>query len=572
MKAVRRFCAYYRPYLKTFALDMLCALGVALCNLIYPKLTGEIIDTYIPDQNVQFILILAAVLVVLYFLKKLMNYFIQNYGHRMATEMQADMRRDLFDHIEKLPFTYFDNNKTGALISRIVGDLLDVCELAHHGPEDLFLAVVLLVGSFILMAQVNLWLTLLIFAFIPVMVIFAMRMRKKMSVEFKAMRAENAVINATIENSLTGVRVTKAYVAQDYENKKFDGVTKSYVAVRARALQAMAQFHSTSTFLFDILKLIVLVSGGLFCIYGKITPGDFAAFLIYANVFVDPINRLVNFIEQFQNGMSGFERFCAIMDTPVETDRSEAKPLESVKGEIAFHDVSFRYGDSKQILHNFTFQVAPGRTLALVGPSGGGKTTICNIIPRFYDIESGSVTIDGTDIRDVTLQSLRRKVGIVSQDVFLFDSTIRDNICYGAGKVSEEEMITAAKRANIHEYIMTLPDGYDTQVGERGVKLSGGQKQRVAIARVFLKNPPILILDEATSALDNATEQQITRSLDELSEGRTTIVVAHRLSTVKKADEIIVMTDEGIRERGDHAALMQVGGIYKELYEYQFRA
>ncbi|MBQ5389305.1 MAG: ABC transporter ATP-binding protein, partial [Clostridia bacterium] len=288
MKTVKRFCAYYRPYLKTFAFDMLCALGVALCNLIYPKLTGEIIDTYIPNRNVQFILIMAAVLVVLYFLKKLMNYFIQDYGHRMATEMQADMRRDLFDHIEKLPFTFFDNNKTGALISRIVGDLLDVCELAHHGPEDLFLAFVLLIGSFILMAQVNIWLTLIIFAFIPVMVVFAMRMRKKMSVEFKAMRAENAVINATIENSLTGVRVTKAYVAQDYENEKFDGVTKNFVAVRARALCAMAQFHSTSMFMFDILKLIVLVSGGLFCIYDKITPGDFAAFLIYANVFVDP--------------------------------------------------------------------------------------------------------------------------------------------------------------------------------------------------------------------------------------------------------------------------------------------
>ena len=571
MKAVKRFCAYYRPYLKTFAFDMLCALGVALCNLIYPKLTGEIIDTYIPEKNVQFILIMAAVLVVLYFLKKLMNYFIQDYGHRMATEMQADMRRDLFDHIEKLPFTFFDNNKTGALISRIVGDLLDVCELAHHGPEDLFLAFVLLIGSFILMAQVNIWLTLIIFAFIPVMVVFAMHMRKKMSVEFKAMRAENAVINATIENSLTGVRVTKAYVAKDYENEKFDGVTKKFVAVRARALSAMAQFHSTSMVLFDILKLIVLVSGGLFCIYGKITPGDFAAFLIYANVFVDPINRLVNFIEQFQNGMSGFERFCSIMDTPVEEDSPSAKPIEDVKGEIAFCNVTFRYGDSKEILHDLTFKVAPGRTLALVGPSGGGKTTICNVIPRFYDMEDGSVTIDGVDIRDITLDSLRRKVGIVSQDVFLFDSTIRDNICYGAGKVSDEEMIAAAKRANIHDYVMTLPDGYDTQVGERGVKLSGGQKQRVAIARVFLKNPPILILDEATSALDNATEQQITKSLDELSEGRTTIVVAHRLSTVKKADEIIVMTDEGIKERGDHEALMQIGGIYKDLYDYQFR-
>jgi len=572
MKAIRRFCAYYRPYLKTFIFDMLCALGVALCNLVYPKLTGVIIDDFVEDKNVRLLLIMAAVLVVLYFLKKMMNYFIQDYGHRMASEMQADMRRDLFAHIEKLPFSFFDNNKTGALISRIVGDLLDVCELAHHGPEDLFLSIVLLVASFIMMAKVNLLLTAIIFVCIPFMVWFAMHMRGKMSTEFKAMRAENAVINATIENSLTGVRVTKAYVAQEYENEKFDGVNKIYVSVRSRALKAMAQFHSTSTFMFDLLKLLVLVVGGLFCIKEAITPGEFAAFLLYVNVFMDPINRLVNFVEQFQNGMSGFERFCSIMDTPVEEDKPDAQPMEDVKGEIRFDAVTFHYNDSKDILHDLSFTVAPGKTLALVGPSGGGKTTICNIIPRFYDIESGSVRIDGKDIRDITLDSLRRNVGIVSQDVFLFDSTIRDNICYGTSNVSDEEMIVAAKRANIHEYIMTLPEGYETQVGERGVKLSGGQKQRVAIARVFLKNPPILILDEATSALDNATEQQITESLNALSEGRTTIVVAHRLSTVKKADEIIVITEEGIKERGDHDALMKVGGIYKELYEYQFRS
>ena len=572
---IKRFCAYYRPYMKTFILDMLCALGVALCNLIYPKLTGEIIDKFIPNREVKLILILAAVLVVLYFIKKLMNFFIQDYGHRMAADMQADMRRDLFGHMQKLDFTFYDNNKTGALLSRIVSDLLDVSELAHHGPEDLFLSFVLLVCSFILMVQVNLWLTVIIFACIPFMIWFALAMRKKMGAEFKKMRAVNAEINANIENSLTGIRVTKAYVAREFENSRFKEVTDKYVKTRYRALSAMAQFHSTSTFLFDLLKLIVLISGGLFCIYGKITPGDFAAFLIYANVFVDPISRLVNFVEQFQNGISGFERFCSIMDTPAESDGEDAIDIENVKGEIEFENVSFRYGDSEEarkILQNLSFKVAPGKTLALVGPSGGGKTTICNIIPRFYNIEEGQVKIDGKDIRTVTLDSLRKNVGIVSQDVFLFDSTIRENICYGSPDVTEEEMIEAAKHANIHDYIMSLPDGYDTEVGERGVKLSGGQKQRVAIARVFIKNPPILILDEATSALDNATEKLISESLNELSNGRTTIVVAHRLSTVKKADEIIVMTDEGIKERGSHEKLMEIGGIYKELYEYQFRA
>ncbi|MBR5011721.1 MAG: ATP-binding cassette domain-containing protein, partial [Clostridia bacterium] len=337
------------------------------------------------------------------------------------------------------------------------------------------------------------------------------------------------------------------------------------------ALAAMAEFHSTSMFMFDLLKLIALISSGVFCIYGKIELGEFTAFLLYVNVFIDPINRLVNFVEQLQNGMSGFERFCSIMDTPTESDCEGAIAVDKIDGKIEFENVTFRYNDSKEILHDLSFKVEAGKTLALVGSSGGGKTTICNIIPRFYDIESGCVKIDGKDIRRVTLDSLRKNVGIVSQDVFLFDSTIRDNICYGKEGVSEEDMIAAAKRANIHEYIMSLPDGYDTEVGERGVKLSGGQKQRVAIARVFIKNPPILILDEATSALDNATEKMISESLSELSVGRTTIVVAHRLSTVKKADEIIVITEDGIKERGNHDSLIEVGGIYKELYDYQFR-
>ena len=570
MHLIKRFVAYYKPYLGLFAKDMLCALGVALCNLIYPKLTGAIIDTYIPDRNVRAILIFAAALLLLYIGKKWMNCFIQDYGHRMATDIQADMRRDLFSHMEKLPFSFFDDNKTGALMSRIVGDLQDVCELAHHAPEDFFLSAVLLVGSFILMARENIWLTLIIFAFIPVMVAFAMHMRKKMSREFKAMRVENAAINATIENSLSGIRLTKAYVADDYENRKFDSVTKSYVRVRGRALAAMAQFHSSSTFMFDVLKLIALISGGLFCIYGKVSAGSFAAFLLYVNVFMDPVNRIVNFVEQFQNGMSGFERFCQIMDTPVEQDAPEALDAGRLCGNIEFRDVHFQYECGREILHGLSFSLQAGKTLALVGPSGGGKTTICHIIPRFYEIEQGCVQIDGTDIRKFTLESLRRNVGIVSQDVFLFDSTLRDNITYGSPNATEEDMIAAAKRANIHAYIMSLPQGYDTPVGERGVKLSGGQKQRVAIARVFLKNPPILIFDEATSALDNESEKVVQKSLELLAKDRTTFVIAHRLSTIRNAKRILVLTENGIAEEGTHKELLAKGGIYAHLYEMQF--
>ena len=566
MKTLKRFCAYYRPYLGLFCLDMLCALGVALCNLFYPKLTGVIIDDFIPGGNVRAILIFSAVLIVLYIGKRYMNYFIQDYGHRMATDMQADMRRDLFAHIERLPFSYFDNNKTGALISRIVSDLLDVSELAHHGPEDLFLAAVLLVGSFALMASVNLWLTLIIFAFIPIMVVFAMHMRKKMSVEFRAMRAENAVINASIENSLSGVRVTKAYVAEDYENQKFDGVTKSYVRVRARALRAMAQFHSDSTFLFDLLKLLTLVSGGLFCIYGKITPGDFAAFLIYVNVFTDPINRIVNFVEQFQNGMSGFERFCSIMDLPVEADAPDAEPLGEVRGYIEFRDVSFRYGESKEILHDLSFRIEAGHTLALVGPSGGGKSTICNIIPRFYDIEGGSVTIDGRDIRSLTLDSLRRGVGIVSQDVFLFDSTIRDNITYGSPHVSEEYLQKVLDLACLRDVIDSLPEGLNTLVGEQGNRLSGGQRQRISIARALIRNPQVIIFDEATSALDTVSEKHIQTAIDNLSKDKTTFIVAHRLSTIKNADKIAVIKDGHCVEFGTYNELLEKKGEF-----YRFR-
>ena len=473
--------------------------------------------------------------------------------------------------MQTLPLSFFDKNKTGALLSRITSDLFEVSELAHHGPEDLFLSLVLLIGSFVLMAGINIWFTLIVFASIPVLLIFVIKKRFKMMNAFKGMRKENAAINADIENSITGIRVSKAYTNEIYESDKFEIYNRRYVSSRDEAMKAMAEFSSGTTFIGDFLYMIVLLSGAIFMLGGLINFADLTAFIIYVSVFMDPIKRIVSLSEQLQNGMTGFQRFCEIMDTPSEPDNEGAVELKEVLGEIEFSDVSFSYSEGKEILSDISFKIERGKTLALVGPSGGGKTTVCNILPRFYEISEGSVTIDGEDIRSYTRASLRRKIGIVSQDVFLFDTTIYENIAFGRLDATKEEVYEAARLAGIADYIESLPDGYDTEVGERGVRLSGGQKQRIAIARVFLKNPPILILDEATSALDNVTENMICESLNKLSEGRTTIVVAHRLSTVKSADKIIVMTDEGISETGTHEELLSSGGIYKTLFESQFK-
>ena len=576
MHLVKRFIAYYKPHRKLFAIDMACAFIVAVCDLFYPIIAGNIIDDYVPNQNLRMLLIWSGVLLCIYLVKAVLNYIIQYWGHVVGVRIQGDMRRDMFRHMQKLPFAFFDENKTGTLLSRMVNDLQDVSELAHHGPEDLFLSLIMLVGSFIILAGTDLLLTVIIFAFLPVMVFVAAKLRRGMQDAFRATRVEVGEVNANVETAIAGMRVSRSYTAASHENRKFDSANERFKAARGRAYREMGKFNSSMTLFNDLLYLVVLLAGGLFFYYKRISIGDFTKYILFITMFLKPINRLVSIFEQLQNGMTGFQRFIEIMDQKDETDTGTIS-AESLKGDIAFDHVSFRYENSdaadaeSKVIHDLSLRIAPGKTVALVGPSGGGKTTICNLIPRFYEADAGVISIDGIDIRDLTRESLRRNIGIVAQDVFLFNGTIRENIAYGNLDATEEEIIEAAKKAHIHDYIMTLDHGYETGVGERGVKLSGGQKQRISIARVFLKNPSILILDEATSALDNATEMLIQQALNDLSKGRTCIVVAHRLSTIRNADEIIVLTRDGIAERGTHAELIAAGCIYAVLYQYQFR-
>lgn len=575
---LRRFAAYYKPHRVLFYTDLACAFVVALCDLFYPMIAKSIINDYVPNQNLRMLLIWSAVLLGIYILKAGLNYFIQYWGHIVGVRIQGDMRRDMFRHMQKLPFSYFDETKTGTIMSRMINDLMDISELAHHGPEDLFLSVIMLVGSFIMLARINLWLTCIIFAVIPFIVLFAVLLRKELQATFRKTREEVAEVNANVETAIAGIRVSKAYTTAEYENRKFDQANERFKEARGLAYRAMGKFFSGMGLFQDLLYLIVLVAGGLFFFYGWIDTGEFAAYLLYISMFLKPIQRLVNIFEQIQNGMTGFTRFCEVMDEAEESEPENPVPIQTLQGNIRFNHVGFRYKNSDEadaesrVIHDMTLQIDKGRTVALVGPSGAGKTTLCHLIPRFYELNEGAITIDGIDIRRMSRYDLRRNIGMVAQDVFLFNGTIRQNIAYGKLDATDEEIIEAAKKANIHEYIMTMEQGYDTQVGERGVKLSGGQKQRISIARVFLKNPAILILDEATSALDNATEMLIQESLEELSRGRTCIVVAHRLSTIKNADEIVVLTRDGVVERGTHEELLANHALYESLYQYQFRS
>ena len=537
----------------------------------------DIINDYVPNQNLRMLLIWAAVLLGIYVLKAGLNYFIQYWGHVVGVRIQGDMRRDIFRHLQKLPFSYFDETKTGTIMSRMINDLMDISELAHHGPEDLFLSIVMLIGSFIMLSGINLWLTCIIFVFIPLIVIFAVILRKELQDTSRKAREEIAEVNANVETAIAGIRVSKAYTTEQYENEKFDVANERYKQARGKSYKVMGKFFSGMGLLQDLLYLVVLVAGGLFFFYGWIDTGEFAAYLLYISMFLKPIQRLVNIFEQIQNGLTGFVRFQEIMQVAEESEPENPLPVGTLEGNICFDHVGFRYQNScdadqeSRVIQNMSLQIDQGKTVALVGPSGAGKTTLCHLIPRFYELNEGKITIDGMDIRDMSRYDLRRNIGMVAQDVFLFNGTIRENIAYGKLDATDEEIIEAAKKANIHEYILTMENGYDTQVGERGVKLSGGQKQRISIARVFLKDPAILILDEATSALDNATEMLIQESLEELSKGRTCIVVAHRLSTIKNADEIIVLTRDGVEERGTHDELLEKQGLYASLYQYQFR-
>ena len=563
----KKFIRFYKPYKKLFILDLLAASLAAAIDLVYPMMTREIVDNATNHGELRVIGVFAVTLIILFLIKAGCGYFMQYQGHVVGVRMQGDMRRKVFNHLQKLPNTYFDNTKTGDIMSRIINDLQDISELAHHGPEDFFISIVMLIGSFIVLSSINLTLTLIIFAFIPIIVIFTMYQRKRMNRAFLKTRVETGKVNAGLENSISGIRVSKAFVTHDYEEEKFEEGNKSFMNAREGAYKIMAQYFSGANFSLDILNYVVLIAGGIYTFNGNITVGDFTAYLLYIKVFMDPIKKLINFMEQFQSGMTGFQRYVEILAEDREKEKKNAIELKNVKGKITFKDTYFSYEDN-QILNGLSIDIEAGKTLALVGPSGGGKTTFCNLIPRFYDIDQGDILIDDKSIYDVTLSSLRENIGIVQQDVFLFTGTIKDNIRYGNMEASDEEVYEAARKANMHDFIMNLEDGYDTYIGERGVKLSGGQKQRISIARVFLKNPPILILDEATSALDNTIEYYIKKSLDELAKGRTTIVVAHRLSTIRNADEIIVLTDKGIEERGTHEELMNIEGVYKELNKF----
>ncbi len=577
MKNLLEFIKYYRPHRKLFFFDMCCSFLIALTDLFYPIITKNIINDYVPNRNLRLVLVWSGVVLLLYLAKMGLNYFVSYWGHVMGVRLQGDMRRDMFRHLQKLPFSFFDENKTGTVMSRLMNDLFDISELAHHGPEDLFLSVIMFIGSFIALSSINIWLTLIIYAMVPFVIVFSVFMRRRMKESFKKMREEVAEVNANVETAVSGIRVSRAYTSETHENSKFDDANERFKIARGHAYKAMGQFHSSMTFFTDCLYLAALVFGGLFFYNGYADPtgaysidsGEFAAFILYMAMLLKPINRFISLFEQLQNGMTGFARFREIMLLEPEADSENALELVDPIGDIEFKNVSFSYptGDTgKGVLTDLSLSIEHGKTVALVGPSGGGKTTLCNLIPRFYEVDEGTITVDGHDIRELTRLSLRKSIGIVAQDVFLFTGTIRDNIAYGNLDASDDEIVEAAKRANIHDYVMTLEKGYDTIVGERGINLSGGQNQRISIARVFLKNPPILILDEATSALDNVTELQIQSSLEELAKGRTVIVVAHRLSTVQNADEIIVMTKDGVAERGTHVSLLADGDIYAGLF------
>ena len=567
----RRFSKYYKPYILVIIFDLFCAALSTVCELVFPMIVREITNIAMTDGQalvLSMVLRLGGAYLFLRLVDTVANFYMANVGHVMGSKLETDMRRDLFDHLQKLPFSYYDNTKVGQIMSRVTSDLFDITEFSHHCPEEFFIAGIKIIGAFVILSRINFWFTLLIFLILPLMFVSVFLFRKNMKIAFKAQRKEIGELNAELEDSLLGIRVIKSFANEDLEREKFARGNKRFFETKKYAYKYMALFQAGTRFFDGVMYIAVIVLGSIFMIDGKITPADLIAYLLYIQTLITSIRRIVEFTEQFQKGITGIERFFEVMDEPIAiSDSVNAKPLEDVQGDIEFNNVSFKYSDNtKDVITKLNLKIKKGESVAIVGPSGGGKTTLCNLLPRFYDLNEGSILIDGKDIREITLGSLRGNIGMVQQDVYLFSGTVYDNILYGRPTASRDEVIAAAKAAGAHEFIMELKDGYDTYVGERGLKLSGGQKQRLSIARLFLKNPPILILDEATSALDNENELIVQRSLKKLSEGRTTFTIAHRLTTIKSASRIFVLTKNGIAEEGTHDELMAKQGEYAKLY------
>ena len=574
MDTIRKFIRYYRPYQGVFYLDLVCAAVISVIDLIYPQILRTLTRTLFREEAakvLQALLPIALGMLVMYGVQALCKYYVSYQGHMMGAHMERDMRQQLFDHYEKLSFSYYDNNNSGQMMSKLVSDLFDIAEFAHHGPENLFISLIKIIGSFICLFMINARLAVPLMILVVVMILFSARQNARMQETFMDNRRKIGDVNASLQDTLAGIRVVQSFANEEVERKKFRKSNESFLQSKDNNYHCMGSFMGGNLFFQGMMYLVTVVYGGWLIARGQMAADDLAMYALYIGIFISPIQILVELAEMMQKGLSGFKRFLAVMETePQIVDAPGAEELKDVKGQVVYEDVSFRYNDEEEVLNHVSFTIPAGRSVALVGPSGGGKTTICSLLPRFYDVTGGRITIDGKDVSKVTLKSLRSMIGIVQQDVYLFCGTVKDNIAYGKPGASMEEIMEAAKEANIHDFIMSLPDGYDTFVGERGTRLSGGQKQRISIARVFLKNPPILILDEATSALDNESERHIQQSLEQLSKNRTTITIAHRLSTIRNADEIIVINNEGIAERGTHRELMDKGGIYANYYKMQF--
>ncbi len=569
----KRFVHYYKNHKLILTLDMIAAFLIAVTGIGYPIITRIMLNSWIPAGEIKYIIIGGCSLVGIYLIRMCLRYFVQYYGHVMGVRMQMEMRTDLFNKLQKLPYSYFDNHETGVIMSTMTNDLFDVSELAHHGPENIFIASFTAIGAFTYLMFIDWLLGLILLAVIPILFLLTWHFRKQFRSSMRKSKKAIASINARLESSISGIRVTKAFTNEEIEKERFEVVNADYTEARRQVYSSMGKYFAVSQFVTDFFNVLILVVGGIFLYkgIGGFNYGDYSAFIVSVGLFINPINQLIMFMEQFESASAGFARFIALLDEKEETIYNGEKECTGVEGDLRFDHVFFHYDENNEVLDDISFHLEKGKTLALVGPSGGGKTTICHLIPRFYFLEKGHIYIDDIDIGDYTLNSLRDKIGIVQQDVFLFGGTIKNNILYGRPNASEEELIEAARRANILEFINSLPNGWDTEIGERGVRLSGGQKQRISIARLFLKNPPILILDEATSALDNTTEMLIQNSLRELAKGRTCLIVAHRLSTIKNADEIAVISKGKIIEMGNHEALMKLNGIYSDLYRLQFK-